>query len=30
MIRENAKTKKAGEWVIGYGYNDSMVARCGT
>ena len=27
MIRENAKTKKAGEWVIGYGYNDSMVAE---
>lgn len=27
MIRENAKAKKAGEWVIGYGYNDSMVAE---
>lgn len=25
MIRHNAITKKAGEWVVGYGYNDSMV-----
>ena len=25
LIRENAGTKKAGEWVVGYGYNDSMV-----
>lgn len=25
MIRANAATKKPGEWVVGYGYNDSMV-----
>lgn len=25
LIRSNAATKKPGEWVVGYGYNDSMV-----